>query len=70
MTTPICDASMQKRKKKKEKKKKKDSTEVFNSLPYRCPLGQHWVRKHIFISAKKFHMFVRLILKGIDVLVL
>jgi hypothetical protein len=49
MTTPICDASMQKekRKKKKEKRKKKkkkqDPKGWFNSLPSHRQLGQYWV---------------------------
>ncbi len=35
MATPLCDMSMQKEKKEKGKK---ISMDVFNSLPYRCPL--------------------------------
>jgi hypothetical protein len=42
MTTPICDASMQKEKRKK-KKKKQDPKGWFNSLPSHRQLGRYWV---------------------------
>jgi hypothetical protein len=68
MTTPLCDASMQKRKKKKEKKK-----ERFQGMYLIVShIIVHWddVGQHIFISAKKFHKFIRLLFKGVNVLVL
>ena len=68
MTTPICDASMQKRKRKKEKRKKiqwKQYLIISHIIVYWDNVGQH-----IFISAKQFHKFIRLLFKGVNVLVL